>query len=1717
MATAEKPASAPSGGAAVLEQGTYEVIRNRLAAHGADLQARLDRLNEARQEVFGTIHTELLETDRIATRNKCIPRDMVAIGKQRFIFGYNVQIGLRSQTTPADVFALYELRGHEFHELPLETLALAPDFEGQFGELYRYFRQTTFARFFQMGPHLYMVFEVGKTHEDIKTFKWLIEETGLKYLGNRSDHEVRYPAQHEFEWIRTHRELHRFGLHPHISIEDRLFVETVGGDLTVKVEDNTASGQGIYGEPVENADQTLDDAEVFYAIVGSLILLKIRPYQEKNFRYLVFNEKLQQVRRIDAIGEACVLLPDGQGILFPNGYYLQTGEFRAFEIGLSGVKFDSRLQSPNGEDHLFRFYNEDNGSHLLLSYNVIEQQVKTPIVCGGCSLFDNGELVLFKNDPEPQKHHTIQIWQTPFVAGTHTPALKRESFLFKIGNADLVSAMAECREILALLGKDDTYSNLYFDLVKKTGDILDLYFWIGNEEAGNLQIPLQEIRAAATGALDEFEKVVQIRRSTAEQVRTITEKARQLIANIPFSRLNEIGQFVQNLSALRSVRGELISLKELRYADLPTIDAVEKDVAENVVKLSGLTVQFLLTDGALDPYRRRSEELQAGIPGLGKVTEVRRVDEEANVLAKDLEMLIEVVSNLKIEDATQTTRIIESISAVYSVLNQARASLKQKNKDLRKVEAVAEFASQSRLLQQALTNYLDLSQTAAKCDEYLTKLMVQIEELEARFADFEDFILQLSEKRTELSSAFESRKLELVEAVNRKTTGLLNAAERILKGIKHRADPMKSADEINGYFASDVLVDKVRDVVRQLIDLGDTVKADDLQSRLKTIREDALRQLRDRQELFVDGQNLIQLGNHRFSVNTQELGLTMVQRNGDMWLHLAGTRFFEKIEEPDLLATRPVWDQEVISENSQVYRGEYLAYQVLRDLENHGRIEEAAKWTDAERLAVVQEFLGPRYAEGYTKGVHDHDASRILGALLAMQLTIGLLRYPTQARACALAFWYQYPDGPPKELLLGKVRGFGAMNKLFPNSQSQPAYIKELRDLIQQFVRATGLFEEQWCADAAEYLYHEIKRGSEFVIAPEAAEWYSDFQTHLSTRRFQEAFAAARSAVQGHFASTVELLRDWMRGFITSSTRPEQIEYLDEATLLLWRDECPRHAIVKASITQRLEKMAGNHPVLSDGAFELHYIRFTQKLAEFEGNTVPLFQRCQALKKLTLTRQTEELRLESFKPRVLTSFVRNRLIDSVYLPLIGNNLAKQIGVAGENKRTDLMGMLLLISPPGYGKTTLLEYVAHRLGLVFVKINGPALGSKVVSLDPAEAPNAAAREEVEKLNFAFEMGDNVMICLDDIQHCQPEFLQKFISLCDAQRKIEGVYRGQSRTYDLRGRKVAIAMAGNPYTESGDKFQIPDMLANRADTYNLGDVIGNNAEAFNLSYLENAMTSNPVLSRIASRHPSDIYPVIQLAQTGSRDGLDFQGGYSAEELNQLVTVMRHLLRVRDVILKVNAAYIASAAQAEAYRTEPPFKLQGSYRNMNRLAERILPVMNVAEVDDLIAQHYKDEAQTLTKGTEANLLKFKELVGRLTPAENRRWEDIKRTFKKNLLFRSGDGQDPIALVVGQLAAFNEGLESIKDVLARPPAPPSKSVTVLLMPNHPAPTAPPTPPSATAKVLPPSATEEGLREVSITPETLKKIWDLVAQQNNSKTSNVADQPSPPREQGPS
>ncbi len=490
---------------------------------------------------------------------------------------------------------------------------------------------------------------------------------------------------------------------------------------------------------------------------------------------------------------------------------------------------------------------------------------------------------------------------------------------------------------------------------------------------------------------------------------------------------------------------------------------------------------------------------------------------------------------------------------------------------------------------------------------------------------------------------------------------------------------------------------------------------------------------------------------------------------------------------------------------------------------------------------------------------------------------------------------------------------------------------------------------------------------------------------------------------------------------------------MHEAAALLAVDETRLDRQVSSAATSAtVEGLLGQHPRLSNGKLELDLPDFMGRLSSFVHERLPRFRAYREQLSSLLQRERKRLRLDELQPKVLSSFVRNRLIDEVYLPLIGTNLSKQLGTAGENKRTDRMGLLLLVSPPGYGKTTLMEYVASRLGLTFVKVNGPALGHDVTSVDPADAPNATARQEVERINFAFELGNNVMLYLDDIQHTNPELLQKFISLCDAQRRIEGVWQGQTRTYDFRGKKFCVVMAGNPYTESGERFRIPDMLANRADTYNLGEILEGKSDLFALSYLENALTSNTVLAPLATRPAGDVHKLIKMAQGGEVPSAELEHGYSAVELQEITAVMQRLFKVQATLLRVNQQYIASASQDDRFRTEPPFKLQGSYRNMNKLAEKVASAMTDTELEVLVDQHYAAESQTLTSAAEVNLLKLAELRGRQSPEQQRRWEELKRGYVR-VQTMGGKEDDPAVRVSGAIASIGSEVSKMGEAVIR------------------------------------------------------------------------------------
>ncbi|MBE7464200.1 MAG: DNA repair ATPase [Planctomycetes bacterium] len=1618
---------------AALAGGAYEVLRERLARSGQELRGRIEALNARRKEVFGGSDTALVGSARIATAHACVPRDMIHLGP-KLILGYEVFLGLKQETEIADVFSVFDFDGKEFHARGSDFLA-DPAFERDFKELFKYYRAAKLLQLRNTGKHLLLAFQSGQGPLDLKVFRWALKPDGsVHYLDARGEREYVLPPQHDFEWTRATREMHVAGKHPHVAIHDEVFVECVGGDLTLKVENNTESGLGIYAEPVDDPDQSLDDAEIHFTLLENLILLKIRPYGESAYRHLVFNKLTRRAQRVDALGQACVQLPEGHGIVFPGGYYLQTGEWKQYDENVTGLQFQRVIRSPNGEDVLFVFYARNPGRYALLHYNLIEKKISTPIGCLGYSRYDDGKLVVATNGQhEPSRSHPVQIWQTPFYGEAYEPPHRSDSYLAKLGNRDLVLGISDLLT-LARQAQGELESLTAFQaLVRQAQGLLDRFHWLEHDECGALAGLVRAVRDAGNAALEEFEKVQAIRRNSAGQIEAFAAELDALLTEASSAGAEDMQAHTLALGRLRAARGRCISLRELRYADLPKLDALEARLLERHEALAARTVELLLRPNALAAQIARIEALHAQVAPLTKGVEAAPLKASLVELGGGLDLLAELVNTLKIEDPTQRTQIVEALSEAYALLNRSKAALAARLQDLAGRESAAEFAAQIKLLAQGLSNYLALCETPEKCDDLLARLLVQAEELEAKFAAAPEYAERIAAKRDEIAQAFAARKQSLLDKRQQRCAGLAAAVERVLLGVRRRASALEGADALNAYFASDPMVQKAREQIAALRELGDSVKADDLEAKLKSLRQEADRDLRDRLDLFADGAQLIRFGEHRFTVNTQPLDLSLLAREDGLYLHVTGTDLARRVDNPGLSEARAFWNQELPSENADVYRGAYLAWKLLDEAARGGNLEAlrsaAAQGTLAER---VRDAARERYDEGYERGVHDTDAAAILAALLEARERCGLLRFTPYARIPAALYWANLKDEQRRERFRRQAASLGQVRAQALGAEA--GLLDRLERELEAFLKIANVpCADDDRRDAATYLFEELcAKSTGFVVSREAKELLDACLEAWLARGLKAQLLADLEALREAPGEALELARAWVSAFAAERSAGDSEEARIEAAGLLLTDGQLLRTQDAAPVEVQVTGLLGQHRAIAGGALTFRLDAFLKRLARFEAEERPAYLRYRAARQAFLDRERERMRLEDFKAKPLTTFVRNKLIDQVYLPLIGRNLAKQIGEAGENKRTDLMGLLLLISPPGYGKTTLMEYVAQRLGLIFMKVNGPALGHQVVSLDPAEAPDATSRAEVEKLNLAFEMGNNTMVYLDDIQHLSPELLQKFISLCDAQRKIEGVCNGRPRTYDLRGKKVVVVMAGNPYTESGARFRIPDMLANRADTYNLGDIIGGRQDLFELSYIENAVTSSPVLRPLAGRAPQDLHKLIELADGGEAKESDLGHAYSGAELREFVDTLRKLRTVQRTVLKVNQAYIASAAQSDDFRTEPSFKLQGSYRDMNKMAARVLPVLSEDELERVIADHYASESQTLTQGAEHNLLKLAELRGKQDDVQRARWEEIKRTFKRRQALFGLDQDDKTAHVISQLGSFNENLERIREAVA-------------------------------------------------------------------------------------
>ena len=316
--------------------------------------------------------------------------------------------------------------------------------------------------------------------------------------------------------------------------------------------------------------------------------------------------------RADGIGQGCRSLPEDHGVVFPGGTVLVGGAAKMFDGDAGDYVLERELRSPNGEDVLYVYFRGSDGTYLLYAYNLIDKAIAAPIHCHGYSLFGDGRMIVMRASAEPTRVHPMQVWRTPFTSAEHAASAPTDgSYLAKVGNADLVRGLSDALSIARLAGADAPVRTTFDDILGLATRAIDQYYWLGHADAGDLRTAVADVKTTARLILDEYDKVVALeaeaRRVLAAMEALVAERLRATRSE----GFDKIDPFLDALTGLRALRGELITRQDVRFIDTARLAALEAEVAAAFDRVTMDCARFLVRGDAfgelVDPRRRAGD------------------------------------------------------------------------------------------------------------------------------------------------------------------------------------------------------------------------------------------------------------------------------------------------------------------------------------------------------------------------------------------------------------------------------------------------------------------------------------------------------------------------------------------------------------------------------------------------------------------------------------------------------------------------------------------------------------------------------------------------------------------------------------------------------------------------------------------------------------------------------------------------------------------------------------------------------------------------------------------------------------------------------------------------------------------------------------------------------------------------------------------------------
>ncbi|XQF93901.1 hypothetical protein ACOBV9_04865 [Pseudoalteromonas espejiana] len=220
----------------------------------------------------------------------------------------------------------------------------------------------------------------------------------------------------------------------------------------------------------------------------------------------------------------------------------------------------------------------------------------------------------------------------------------------------------------------------YEDMISLSRNIFDRYHWLNESEFADIAQSLHSIYETAEQVLDEFEKVTEIQNKAKQALADITKQYTEVTREVRPDSFKAVSEFVTAIDALKVLKGQIISLEDIKYIDTDALNQLQADVDEHLSGVSQATAAFLQQSTALEPYHKKLKELEELSAKTESVTELKTYIAELDKQSVELDLLNHTMLDLDIDDSRIRTQILEDISGVYALVNRAKAGIEIRQK-----------------------------------------------------------------------------------------------------------------------------------------------------------------------------------------------------------------------------------------------------------------------------------------------------------------------------------------------------------------------------------------------------------------------------------------------------------------------------------------------------------------------------------------------------------------------------------------------------------------------------------------------------------------------------------------------------------------------------------------------------------------------------------------------------------------------------------------------------------------------------------------------------------------------------------------------------------------------------------------------------------------------------------------------------------------------------